>query len=70
MNRLNLFKLLAAGCMTLVMLSACQQKKQFDNQAATFPTDEHLAVEPRQPHDAGVLSDIRHPDVRVHVKRG
>ena len=69
MNKLNISKLLTAGCMTLVMLSACQQKKQSDNQAELFPTEEQSVGEPSQIQDTDP-SDLRQPDVKVYVRRG
>jgi len=61
--------MLTAGFMTLVMLSACQQKKQSDNQAKFFPLEEQSIGEPRQNQDTDP-SDLRQPDVKVYVRRG
>jgi len=69
MNNLKIFKMLTAGFMTLVMLSACQQKKQSDNQAKFFPLEEQSIGEPRQNQDTDP-SDLRQPDVKVYVRRG
>ena len=69
MNNLNIFKMLTAGFMTLVMLSACQQKKQSDNQDKFFSLEEQSIGEPRQNQDTDP-SDLRQPDVKVYVRRG
>ena len=37
MNNLNIFKMLTAGFMTLVMFSACQQKKTIRQPSQVLP---------------------------------
>jgi len=60
---------LVVGGMALVMLSACHRSNNRNIGEGTFSVTQ-VNVETKQPESLDNLADIRHPDVKIHVKQG
>lgn len=58
---------LVVGGMALVMLSACHRSNNRNTGEGTSSVTQ-VNVETKQPESLDNLADIRHPDVKIHVK--